>query len=174
MVGGDEVGVGAGRLLSGQGQHLRTQRGDHRGRVLTGRHARVGSGGHLVQITAHGRHGRTVVQASHALDEGLVRNADAEQEPAAGLLGQRFLSRDGDAWLPVVDVGDPGGYDQLVGVGQQPGSVDHGVTSRRFGYPERAVTQPFNALRGFCRGASGQAIEEVPDAKLAHIHDQRP
>ena len=143
VVGGDVVGVGARGALGRQLQHPGAQGGQHhRGRF--GRRRRGVAGLlHGVQIGAHERQGLAVVEAPHLLDDDRAGHAQAQGEPAPGLLGQGVRALLHRPRVAVVDVGDAGGQPDGGGRGPQVGGLGEGVAPEGLAQPQGEVAELF-------------------------------
>src|SRR5882724_3831310 len=99
-----------------------------------------------------------------------MRDADAEQEPAARLLGKGALTISHGHRVARVDVGDPGRYDQPLGVGEQPGRMYERVSTAALGDPQRAISPFFDPLGESRRLRRTDAVHPDPNAELAEFH----
>ena len=99
-----------------------------------------------------------------------MRDTDAEQEPAARLLGKRALAVDHGHRIARVDVGDPRRHGQLLGVREQPGRMYQRVSTAALGDPQRAISPFFNPFDESCRLRGAHAIHSHPNAELAEFH----
>lgn len=174
MVGRDVVGVGAVGLVPRQLDHARAERGEH-GRRRLGRRRRHEPGcGHRLQIGGHRRDGLAIMVPAHPFDERRVRYAEAQQEAAAGLLGQAELRGMRRLRVARVDVGDAGGDGQPVGVGEQPGRGDQHVAPHRLRAPQRAIAPILHAPGEARRVHRGEMLGRAPDTETAKLHRHAP
>ena len=101
---------------------------------------------------------------------GLCDTPRAEQESIVRLLGKRLLRLHGDTGLTVVDVGDAGGDNEALGVGEQPGGVRERVAPHRLRNPQRRVAKTLDPLGGVGGRRGRQPIGEEPDPGCTEFH----
>jgi hypothetical protein len=107
------------RPCGGELHHLRVQRADDDWRVLLRPRCAVRCRVHRVEVRAHVLERLAGIMAPHGLHQRLMRDADAEDEAAPGLLGEPMSGRGHRHRIAAVHVGDPGGDDQRGGGVQQ-------------------------------------------------------
>ena len=108
VIGRDEVGVRTVGLLGGEGQHLRTERGEQTP-VARGRRVRTeGRGIHAVEIRPHRRQRFGVRATAQILDEPRMTHAQAQHETIGKRLVERALTVDRRHCITVVDRRDTG------------------------------------------------------------------
>jgi len=99
-----------------------------------------------------------------------MRDADAEQKPAARLLGKRALTICHGHRIARVNIRDTCRHDQPFGVREQPRRMYERVSTAALGDPQRAISPFFDALGESCRLRRIHAVHPDPNAELAEFH----
>src|SRR4051794_32039679 len=162
----DEVGVCAVSSFGGQLEHLRTERREHARRLRVGRRSAVDVVPmvHAGEVVAHERQRLAVVLATD-VEQRLVGDADAEDEPAGERFPECELAGGHRQRVARPDVRDAGGDDERVRRGEQQLGSRQDLTTDRLTRPQRAVAELLHLPRRIPHDRCGREVElPGPDA----------
>ncbi len=167
--------MGAERLLRGEPEHRRAQRGDDAGNRRPGHALAVRADERVVvqrlEVGAHGRD-RPRIRVTARIDLARMADAEPEQEPVVERVGEdarRIRRRDG---VPSPDVRDAGrDADPLRRAEQDGGVRERLARAEALRVPERVVAEPLHLARGGTRIRRRRHGERAaPDADPPELH----
>ena len=165
--------MGAVGVSCGQLEHLRAEGGENGFWLLGGRRTNVVRVRHGFEIPLHGGYGFLISVSAHAFHERTMRDADSEQEPPAGLLGQSVLGAHHRETVAGINVGDPRRDVQLAGVRKHPRGGQQGVSTECFREPQRPVAPLLESLSKRCTDRCAEMIDIGPNTDFSDVHGSR-
>ena len=166
--------MGAARLLRGEAEHGGSQRGEHHRRVVFRCHRLVEGSIHRFQILPHGGDGLAVRVTAQSGDEMRVRDAEAEDESASGQLRHRLADGVHGHRVARVDVGDPGGENELLRSRREVAEKRERIAADGLRNPQRRVAERLDPAGERRRFGRRVRVEEGPYSQASELHTIQP